>query len=55
MLETTEEYWCALRMISLLMAQDPEPDSSLGIFLYQLATLVQDYELIHYPMGDTND
>lgn len=44
------EYSAALRELTRLMRDDPEPDSVDGLRLQQLVTEIEAYEAIHYPI-----
>ena len=49
-IRTEQDYKGALRQISALMDQDPDPASPEGEALDILVTLVQAYESKHYPI-----
>lgn len=48
--EDEKNYHLALQKIWDLMQSDPESNSKEGIELDMLATLVEAYEAIHFPM-----
>ena len=48
-IKTKDDYTAALRLIEVLMANDPHPDSDEGEKLNLLATLVGDYESKAFP------
>lgn len=50
-IRTEDDYLAALRKVSVLIDLDPPVDSPEGEQLDVLGTLVQAYEVKHYPIG----
>lgn len=47
---TESEYRAALREIGALMQADPAPGTPAGVQLAALATRIEAYERLHYPL-----
>ena len=43
-------YEDTLRIVEALVAKDPEPDSPEGVLLTDLATSLEEYEKVKFPL-----
>jgi antitoxin component HigA of HigAB toxin-antitoxin module len=51
-LSNAKDHGTALKLIEVLMNETPNPETCFGDFLVELADAVQQYEAVHFNIGE---